>query len=217
MLAISLKDTQNKHWSEPTNLLPFKHQALIPILANEAGRLGASMPLAIHNKQLVGVCGIQADHNLYIDPKGQWSGNVVPEWLQTSPVYLQMINSTKAVPCIATPTSCLIDPPAQKRGQIYLIYPQRTTKEHPLYGSLFSRLHHLSHPTSFHINPHYPTSAKNAAPFPKRQKDTHFRPNQPFKVQITYDYAKIISRILIRHPMVPRRLALCSSSLFMRR
>lgn len=105
MLAIAPKDTRNKHWSEPTNLLPYKHHALVPILGSEAGRLGASMPLAIRNNQLIGVCGIQPEHNIYIDPKGQWLGTNTPQWLSTHPVYLYPV-ADKLIPsqCKRTPT-----------------------------------------------------------------------------------------------------------------
>jgi hypothetical protein len=50
-----------------------------------------------------------------------------------------------------------------KRHPLYGI--DSTKERHPLYDSLFSCLHDSAHHTSFHINPHYPSSAKNAAPF----------------------------------------------------
>lgn len=112
MLAITPKDTQGKHWSEPANLLPYTHHSLVPVIGTEVGRLGASMPLAIHDDQLVGVCGFQPDHNLYIDPKGQWLGTTTPQWFSTHPVYLHTLGSTKAIPCIDTSTSLIVDPPA---------------------------------------------------------------------------------------------------------
>lgn len=105
-IAISPNDTHGKGWTVPENLLPFKTKSLIPILAHEAGKLASSVPLAIYKNQLVAVCGTRPDDNLFIDMKGQWMGNVEPQWLSTYPFFLFSVGD-KAIPCFDTDSGWL--------------------------------------------------------------------------------------------------------------
>lgn len=87
-LALSPKDCQPYRWLIPADMAFAQQQALLPLHAGEMGQVAASMPLALHHKagqwQLVAVCGLSENHNLYIKD-GQWLGQYRPLWLQTYP------------------------------------------------------------------------------------------------------------------------------------
>lgn len=87
-LVLSPKECQNKTWHPPSDLAFAQHQALLPLHAGELGKAAASMPLAMMKEgrewRLVGVCGIEPGHNLFIK-QGKWLGNYRPQWLATHP------------------------------------------------------------------------------------------------------------------------------------
>jgi hypothetical protein len=108
MLALNPKDTQGQGWIVPHDLHPFKAHSLIPVLGQEVGRLAGSLPLAIHNKKLVAICGTSQQYNLFISPKGEWMGNVKPLWLDTYPFFLYSVGN-KAIPCFDKTSGWLTD------------------------------------------------------------------------------------------------------------
>lgn len=87
-LFLSPKECQGKTWHPPQNLAFAADEALIPLHAGELAKAAAAMPLAIvkHKRswRLVGVCGVEAEHNLFIK-NGQWLGHYRPEWLACYP------------------------------------------------------------------------------------------------------------------------------------
>ena len=93
-LVLSPKECQGKTWHPPVDLSFAAHQALIPLHAGELAKAASSMPIALVKKgrewQLVGVCGIEPGHNLFIKD-GKWLGNYQPEWLFTYPFHIVAI------------------------------------------------------------------------------------------------------------------------------
>ncbi|WP_075881438.1 SapC family protein [Vreelandella massiliensis] len=87
-LALSPKECQGKTWHPPHDLSFAAHKALIPLHAGELAKAPTTMPLALikENREwrLVGVCGIESGHNLFIK-NGKWLGHYRPEWLSTYP------------------------------------------------------------------------------------------------------------------------------------
>lgn len=87
-LVLSPKECQGKTWHPPIDLSFAAHKALIPLHAGEIAKAAATMPLALLKEgrewRLVGVCGIETGHNLFIKD-GQWLGNYKPAWLSTWP------------------------------------------------------------------------------------------------------------------------------------
>lgn len=94
LLVLSPNDCQNKTWQPPTNLAFAANRELIPLHAGELLKAAASMPLALakngHDWELVGVCGQQTGHNLFIK-EGEWLGNYTPEWLACYPFDIYMV------------------------------------------------------------------------------------------------------------------------------
>ena len=87
-LVLSPKECQGKTWHPPIDLSFAAHKALIPLHAGEIAKAAATMPLALLKEGrewwLVGVCGIETGHNLFIKD-GQWLGNYKPAWLSSYP------------------------------------------------------------------------------------------------------------------------------------
>ena len=87
-LVLSPKECQGKTWHPPQDLGFAQHRALIPLHAGELAKAAASMPLAVvkdgREWRLVGVCGLEAGHSLFIR-QGQWLGHYRPEWLASWP------------------------------------------------------------------------------------------------------------------------------------
>lgn len=87
-LVLSPKECQGKTWHPPIDLSCAADKALIPLHAGELAKAAATMPLALikENREwrLVGVCGIETGHNLFIKD-GKWLGNYRPAWLSTWP------------------------------------------------------------------------------------------------------------------------------------
>ena len=87
-LVLSPKECQGKTWHPPLDLSFAASQTLIPLHAGELAKAAASMPIALVKEgrewRLVGVCGIEAGHNLFIKG-GTWLGHYRPEWLFTYP------------------------------------------------------------------------------------------------------------------------------------
>lgn len=93
-LAIAPKDCQDKRWQPPANLSHLQTQALLPLHAGELAKAAATMPLALVKQgaqwQLVAVCGLHPQHNLYIKD-GQWLGSYQPVWLATFPFQIMTV------------------------------------------------------------------------------------------------------------------------------
>ena len=110
-LALSPKDCQAYTWRVPTTLSFAQHRALIPVHAGELSHAAASMPLALWQQddkwQLVAVCGLQAEHNLFIKD-GQWLGHYRPNWLQTYPFDLMPVGD-KAYPVMDRSSPLLVN------------------------------------------------------------------------------------------------------------
>ncbi|WP_404375217.1 SapC family protein [Vreelandella aquamarina] len=87
-LVLSPKECQGKTWHPPTDLHFAADQALIPLHLGELAKAATTMPLAFIKEnrewQLVGLCGIETGHNLFIK-NGKWLGHYRPEWLSTYP------------------------------------------------------------------------------------------------------------------------------------
>lgn len=87
-LVLSPKECQGKTWHPPHDFAFAQERSLIPLHAGELAKAAATMPLALikqhHEWRLVGVCGIEPDHNLFIK-QGKWLGHYRPEWLSTWP------------------------------------------------------------------------------------------------------------------------------------
>jgi hypothetical protein len=87
-LVLSPKECQGKTWHPPVDLNFTAHKPLIPLHAGELAKAAATMPLALIKQgrewQLVGACGIEPGHNLFIKT-GKWLGHYRPEWLTTYP------------------------------------------------------------------------------------------------------------------------------------
>nr|WP_290693353.1 SapC family protein [Halomonas sp. UBA3074] len=87
-LVLSPKECQGKTWYPPIDLSFAANQALMPLHAGELAKAAATMPLALikENREwrLVGVCGTEPGHNLFIKD-GKWLGNYRPAWLSTYP------------------------------------------------------------------------------------------------------------------------------------
>ncbi|WP_288373066.1 MULTISPECIES: SapC family protein [Gammaproteobacteria] len=87
-LVLSPKECQGKTWHPPVDLSFAADKALIPLHAGELAKAAATMPLALikeHREwRLVGVCGIETGHNLFIKD-GKWLGNYRPAWLSSYP------------------------------------------------------------------------------------------------------------------------------------
>ena len=93
-LVISPKECQGKTWFPPHDLSFAQQQALLPLHAGELAKAAASLPLALVKEgrewQLVGVCGLTPDHNLFVK-EGKWLGNYRPEWFSTHPLHIVMV------------------------------------------------------------------------------------------------------------------------------
>lgn len=87
-LALSPKECQGQTWHPPVELSFAADKALISLHAGELAKAAATMPLALikENREwrLVGVCGIETGHNLFIKD-GKWLGNYRPAWLSSYP------------------------------------------------------------------------------------------------------------------------------------
>ena len=87
-LVLSPKECQGKTWHPPVDASFAAQKALLPLHAGELAKAAATMPLALMKEgrewRLVGVCGIEAGHNLFIKD-GKWLGNYQPAWLSTWP------------------------------------------------------------------------------------------------------------------------------------
>ncbi|QJQ96036.1 MULTISPECIES: SapC family protein [Halomonadaceae] len=87
-LVLSPKECQGKTWQPPVDLSFATNKALLPLHAGELAKAAASMPIALvkegHEWHLVGVCGLQPGHNLFVR-EGKWLGNYQPQWLATWP------------------------------------------------------------------------------------------------------------------------------------
>lgn len=87
-LAISPKECQGLTWHSPRDVSFAAHHHLIPLHAGELAQAASTMPLALvkgeREWQLVGVCGLESGHNLFIK-NGQWLGHYRPQWLSTWP------------------------------------------------------------------------------------------------------------------------------------
>lgn len=85
-LVLSPKECQGKTWHPPVDLAFAAEQALLPLHAGELAKAAATMPLALVKEgrewRLVGVCGLETGHNLFIKD-GKWLGNYRPAWLST--------------------------------------------------------------------------------------------------------------------------------------
>lgn len=87
-LVLSPKECQGLTWHPPQDLGFAADKALVPLHAGELAKAAAAMPLALVQQgrewRLVGVCGIDSRHNLFIK-NGKWLGHYRPEWLATYP------------------------------------------------------------------------------------------------------------------------------------
>jgi hypothetical protein len=87
-LVLSPKECQGKTWHPPVDLAFAAHRALLPLHAGELAKAAAAMPIALVKEGrewcLVGVCGLEPGHNLFIKA-GKWLGHYQPAWLATYP------------------------------------------------------------------------------------------------------------------------------------
>lgn len=87
-LVISPKECQGLAWHPPRDVSFAATNPLVPLHAGELAKAAATMPLAMIQEgrewKLVGVAGLQHDHNLFIK-EGQWLGQYKPQALSTWP------------------------------------------------------------------------------------------------------------------------------------
>lgn len=87
-LVISPKECQGLAWHPPRDVSFAATNPLVPLHAGELAKAAATMPLAMIQEgrewKLVGVAGLQPDHNLFIK-EGQWLGQYKPQSLSTWP------------------------------------------------------------------------------------------------------------------------------------
>lgn len=87
-LVLTPNECQGLTWRPPRDAAFAQHQALIPLHAGELAKAATSMPLALvkdgREWRLVGICGIEPHHNLFIKD-GRWLGHYRPEWLTSWP------------------------------------------------------------------------------------------------------------------------------------
>jgi hypothetical protein len=87
-LVLSPKECQGKTWYPPHDIRFAAGEALIPLHAGELAKAATSMPLALVKEgrewRLVGVCGIESGHNLFIKD-GKWLGSYRPVWFASWP------------------------------------------------------------------------------------------------------------------------------------
>jgi len=87
-LVLSPRECQGKTWYPPEDLAFAQHRALIPLHAGELAKAAAAMPLAAVKEgrewRLVGVCGLESGHNLFIK-QGKWLGHYRLEWFSIYP------------------------------------------------------------------------------------------------------------------------------------
>ena len=99
-LVLSPKECQGKTWHPPIDLSFAANKSLIPLHAGELAKAAATMPLAIikENREwrLVGVCGIETGHNLFIKD-GKWLGNYRPAWLSSYPFEIVTVGEKSLV------------------------------------------------------------------------------------------------------------------------
>ena len=108
-LALSPKDCEGKGWLVPHDLSHLQAHVLIPLHAGELAKAAASMPLAVVKQgaewQLVGVCGLAEQRNLFIN-NGQWVGHYRPDWLSIYPFRIMSVGDKGFV--VADTTSGLV-------------------------------------------------------------------------------------------------------------
>ena len=96
LLVLNEKDCQGLAWRPPVDLAFAAQKVLVPLHAGELSQAAATMPLAFtrlgSSWRLVGVCGLQSGHNLFIK-KGKWLGQYQPEWLGTWPFEMVSIGT----------------------------------------------------------------------------------------------------------------------------
>lgn len=99
-LVISPKECWGLTWHPPIDLSFAAETVLLPLHAGEMAKAAASMPLALVKQgrewQLVGVCGLEPAHNLFIK-QGQWLGHYRPQWLATWPFAVTQVGEKSLV------------------------------------------------------------------------------------------------------------------------
>lgn len=87
-LVLRPEECRHYSWHPPQDFSFARQQALVPLHAGELARAAAAMPLAIVSRQrqwqLVGVCGTEPGHNLFVKD-GRWLGHYQPQWLASHP------------------------------------------------------------------------------------------------------------------------------------
>lgn len=83
---LNKKQSEDFYWIPPTDLSYIAGQPLLPLHAGEVALAASTMPLAFAQLdgvwQLVGVAGLQPQHNLFVI-KGQWAGRYQPRCVNT--------------------------------------------------------------------------------------------------------------------------------------
>lgn len=90
-LPVSPRECQGLTWLPPADCLFAFDQPLLTLTAAEMGMAAASMPLALVKRgrparwELVAVCGLHSDRNLFVDGQGRWLGQYRPQSLSHWP------------------------------------------------------------------------------------------------------------------------------------
>lgn len=99
-LVLSPKECQGLTWHPPQDAGFAAHHPLISLHAGEIAKAASSMPLALFKAGrewlLVGVCGLEPGHNLFVR-QGQWLGHYHPQWLSTWPFAVMQIGEKSIV------------------------------------------------------------------------------------------------------------------------
>lgn len=109
LILLSPKTSVALRWSPPSDFSFLEGASLLPVQAAEAGRVAATLPLALCRDdaqpsgwEVMAVCGQQPDNNMMIDVSGQWVGRTVVESLRYLPFALRSLGRGKAIAAINT-------------------------------------------------------------------------------------------------------------------
>lgn len=97
-LPVSPRECQGLTWLPPADCLFAFEQPLLTLTAAEMGMAAASMPLALVKRgrparwELVAVCGLHSDRNLFVDGQGRWLGQYRPQSLNHWPFSMMRLS-----------------------------------------------------------------------------------------------------------------------------
>ena len=105
-----------RHWTSPQHYGFAADWGAIPLSLAEVYPIASVMPVGFVKKRghcvPVAIAGQQPARNLFVGPKGQWLGRLVPQALRIHPFQLVKTGDERFVLCVDTDSPCLVAPPA---------------------------------------------------------------------------------------------------------